>query len=209
MRFDNKCPYHLGEPETRCEFFEIGLPRTATRSVCHAVNSLGVPAVHGFLGCRQCVDDFGMKARQGSVDFDLFRSCKYSGNVAFPFWRKIAKERSDAKFILTIRPRLSWLDSMERHFVRSITKFTGVPLRSTIFWRYLLLRSRFDVRKHGIRALLDLRYRTHYGEIVRSFRGSNRLLVVNVFVTEPEKLWEQLATFLGVAKGTPSDRFPH
>ncbi len=41
----------------KCKFFEIGMPRTASRSVCMAVRMLGLHAKHGSNYCKRCNRD--------------------------------------------------------------------------------------------------------------------------------------------------------
>jgi len=110
------CSIHGGynKGDYSCRFFELGIGRVASRSVCTAARQLGLYAKHGLNGCGECEKDAVKKIMYGDAHFDLYRTCEYSGDFPFVHWRLLHKQFPAAKFILPVRSVEEWLDAFER-----------------------------------------------------------------------------------------------
>jgi hypothetical protein len=184
---------HLGEgfKETRCRYFEIGLGRSATRSVFKAVKSLGIKAMHGTGGCYGCLDDAVEKMTHGRFDLDLYRQYEYVGHMASCHWRQLAEERPDAKFILPVRPLRLWLKSVKKKANSNKTRHDPRRVRLLQMMLY-----HCPPRRIGKEELVE-GYHRHIDGVVEYFEGTDRLLVLNVWEMDDKELWNNLAAFVG------------
>jgi hypothetical protein len=89
--------------------FGIGLSRTGTRSLCEALRILGYKTAH-------CTVEGG-----GFINPDRFADGEYDAaadiTVAGQF-EEFDRLYPGARFVLTLRDRDPWIDSMRRHFAR-------------------------------------------------------------------------------------------
>ncbi len=189
------CDYHRGiHSGCRCMYFEIGLGRTATRSIYMAAHQLGLRAMHATGGCRFCHDDMIEKMRQGRCDYVMYSVYEYCGALANWHWRQLAEERPDAKFVMTTRPLDQWL--------KSVVPFAKKACQSShrhdpaFQMRY---RKTYGDVKYPSESQLREHYEEHIGGVLEHFTGSDRLLVLDVFTENDESLWSKLAPFLGRA----------
>lgn len=197
------CAYHLiGEQSHRCRVFSLGFTRQGTRSLFDACCRLGVSAMHGFGGCPECRADAARKLAEGRTDFDVYRGYEVVFQVAAVHWRRLAEERPDARFVLPMRPLENWLDSCD-YRCRVAEKTHG-----SLDWFWAEREALFGQRLYD-RAVWRDRWVEHVAAVCGTFRGTDRLLVVNVFLDDEGELWRRLAAFLGCEPPPPGTRFPH
>lgn len=208
-----------------CKVFEIGLSRTASRSVFKAVDRMGLQAMHGFGSCLVCEFDALDKLTRGFADFDVYRCYDYCGQVTFVHWKKIAEENPDAKFVLTIRDVVPWLESMRLHAFRAWRKSMRGKSR---LWSQMVWKSMYDVddedwnkvvvvagqtrieAESALMFKIQCGWNRHHAEVFGYFSGinSDRLLVLNVFEESNQVLWNRLAEFIGCDPPEEGTRFP-
>jgi len=196
------CKLHLGEQEpVRCKYFEIGLGRTATRSVWQAACTLGLNAMHGTGGCVKCLDSALDAIKNGETDCDLYRCYEYVGHFPNLHWEKLADERPDAKFILTTRPTKLWLRSARAKFGK--THLRDDPRRAR-----MLHMKMFGTLRPTEEELLR-GYTDHLKAVMNRFHDEpDRLLIVDVFTMPDELLWSKLTRFFGLTEDMSIARFP-
>lgn len=199
------CDYHTGTfSGTECKFFEIGLGRTASRSVFQAVSKLGVRAMHGYGGCKMCHDDLEFKFSLGRCDCDVFNAYEYSGQIAYLFWRELMNNRPDAKFILTLRPFEQWMDSLCVRLGKAYPRHRFL-IGFRTFWEGC-----FDAKGNVIRSKIECKCHKYVQDVIKAFSNSNRLLILDVFSEKPSDLWSKLGEFVGKdVTGCLQEEFPH
>lgn len=173
--------------------YGIGLGRTGTRSLCAALRGLGwhpvlhVPAELG-------------EALQAQAAVEGVCMCQ---------WRELRQLRPDAKFILTTRPLLGWLDSCRR----AVTTYDWRRYFAGTRNFELMVRNR--CARYGyfckspddpdFERRLTIHYYQYHAQILSHFGVSDQLLVLNVSLPGA---FEQLCAFLGVTANA-EDQFPH
>lgn len=187
----------------RCQYFEIGLGRTGSRSVCMAARLLGFRAKHGDNGCLRCDKDMVGKHLAGRCNFDIYRTCEYIGNISAPFWRQLADTRPDAKFILTVRPLEDWLRSCKRRD-KGGKRHVGLIRRGRRATYSIYFRLHFFGQ---VRWNLNAWKEGWCRHIEETQQLGDRLLVMNVFTMSDEVLWNKLSNFMNVEHTDPSE-FP-
>lgn len=165
------------------KIFVIGLSKTATNSVCIALEDLGLSMIHypgpNLFGDINHVD--------GAADLPTVRYFKEL-NLRFP----------GSKFILTVRPLDSWLKSVESHFKRrtpDTLSAWGKECREVVYGSM-----QFD------RALFREKYMSHLDEVQEYFKDRPQDLIhFNVFDGDG---WSKLMTFVGADGPVPEEPFP-
>ncbi len=190
-----RCKIHGGDlgGDKHCCIFEIGLGRTASRSVCEAFHLLGLNIYHGLGHCGDCQQDAFDKLRVGRFDWDVYKTCDYSGNVSSVHWHQLHKNIPDSRFILTVRPVEDWLDRWEgklHSHSRRVALSKCVPSLQT--WRRLIQFGMvgFDREEWG------RRYREHNRQVIDTIE-EECLLVLNVWNNTDENVWRRIAKFIG------------
>ncbi len=201
------------------KIFDLGLSRTGSRSVYCAAKALGLTAIHGFGGCVYCEADATARLSAKNIWFEAYQNYDYCGQIAqvtTEHWQQLARELPDAKFVLPVREVNSWLESMKVHTRRSmLTKpynRWGFNHYKSIYGEKVL--SNFTWRKWGqAQEFWKNGYINHNQRVQDFFETSDRLVVVNVFETSDEALWESLGAFFGCDKDAikliRSEPFPH
>lgn len=178
--------------------FGIGLPRTGTSSLSAALASLGcLPSLHN-------PRDVAAIAACGAAT-DITIACRFA---------QLAVIWPDARFILTTRPSLSWLDSCARHYGAEMEREAACR-RGTAeasgdwFGAEAYLRV-FGARTFEPRAWARI-YREHERAVARCFhRAPWRLLKIDITAAVPaHEKWAALAGFLGLAVPRDGLDFPH
>jgi len=190
----------------QCNLFDIGIGRVGSRSICQAARELGIRSKHGFNGCKACHDDAVHKYLWGRCDFDIYRTCEYSGDISSFHWKELAEFYPKAKFILPVRPIDSWMESLSyKTRVRGCIEKHERAIEKPIEWVHLLLLHVFgrivwehDTWLNG--------YQKYVGEVMETLDKS-RLLILDVFEMGDDELWEKLCAFLD--KPIPNIPFPH
>ena len=202
---ERPCPYHAGKWQLRCQYFEIGLARTGSRSIAKAVKSLGLRAAHGFMYCSECVDDAKQKLEDGNCDLDIYKAYDYCGHFVFVHWKQLAEQREDAKFILPIRPRDAWLHAVTTTIFKPSRTIRLQEGGSNDPWFAKLFMPDLSFTEERWLALYD----RHLHEVQEYFAGTDRLLVIDLFNLSDVERWQQLVAFLGREGVEHSEEFPH
>jgi hypothetical protein len=169
--------------------FGIGLGRTGSKSLAHAMKILGYRSIHS------------IKA------FDCIKRHDFCGDIEISGrYRFLDYAYKDAKFILTIRDLESWLDSNRRWAAKRAGEpwgnkgFTGISI-----WRALNRFLLYDVTYYN-EELFHRAYYRHHSDVYAHFLGrDNKLLTLDICAGEG---WEKLCPFLGI-KEIPDKPFPH
>jgi len=201
------CHYHQGGLTKRCQVFEIGMPRTGTRSIREAVLMLGFTARHGFGRCEECGRDAKEKFLWGQSDFDIYETADCVGGISHVHWRQLAESRPDAKFILSIRPLEKWLRPWKLRHKTTLHRMRAV-LEEPIKWPHLLRLHHFGMVAFNKQRWSE-DYLKHNEDVMDHFQDSERLLMVDVFQDSDLMLWKRLSSFLGRLLPDPLPDFPY
>lgn len=166
------------------KIFGLGLSRTGTTSLHAALVLLGKSSIHYPINAAR---------HWLAGNFSADPLANYTACLDIPtqvYYRELDEKYPRSKFILTIRDKDRWLDSVER-MMRSV----GKPGTNTS------VRDMIRVASYGITSF-------NHGRLSRVFDQHNDL-VQQYFASRPESLlvmdipngdgWEQLSKFLGVA----------
>lgn len=164
------------------KIFGIGLSRTGTTSLTHALRALGFNIIH-YPTEQQVFDPNNI----GACDIPVVR-----------FYKQLDQKFPKSKFIYTIRDKESWLTSMEAHFTRrraSGEKSWGLSNRIAVYGQ-----EEFD------RDVFSKKYDEHDLDVRNYFKNRpDDLLIMNVCAGDG---WEPLTSFLNIVC-PPSLNFPH
>lgn len=180
---------------SKTKYFGIGLPRTGTTSLTHALTILGYRAIHfpAWMAQRQ----------NGVLHFNTKRVARFDVFADLPvvyFMEEIAQLYPDAHFILTMREIDPWLDSMSRidyphqllRCIPSINEQTHSILGTHDFTNREILREAYEKHQERVDRLVTR-------------IGQERLLCIDL--TKEEDCWSRLCRFVG--KAVPDSPFPH
>ena len=112
----------VGSPVAQPKIFGVGLTRTGTQSLAKAFNLLGYRFIH------QPLENVLFAGRyQGACDV-----------VVAIHYKKLDRKFPNSKFILTIRNKDDWLESMKAHFSKPRANLPGgspnpEPLRVAMY----------------------------------------------------------------------------
>ncbi len=199
--YHKKCPKK--SPDSDGGIFEISHGRSGTRSVCRAVQLMGITAMHGFGRCRGCERDFIDKYLEGDCNSILYKRASYFGNVSIIHWKLLLRDRPKAKFVLCIRPIKWWLRTWKYRWKvldRWRKKIETKPLDfigTYLVHLYGMAYFDEDIWRHS--------YLSHIHEVKRIIPES-KLLVMNIFEEDSKTSWGKLADFLSVEP--PNLEFP-
>ena len=171
------------------KIFCIGFHKTGTSSLGRALRMLGYNVR------RSELSDFKTpRAAQEILDFACAQAEQYEAFRDNPWpvvYQEMDRRFPGSKFILTVRPGASWINSVVRHFGAETT-----PMREWIYGAGC---------PQGNEAIYLARYERHNREVLEYFRDRpDDLLVMNLAANEG---WEKLCRFLG--KEIPRAPFPH
>jgi hypothetical protein len=175
------------------KIFGIGLSRTGTKSLTNALDILGITVAHN------PVDETTFtELASGQYDLSVLNTFGFDGMTdiaAAAFYPQLDKSYPNSKFILTVRDKASWLDSMEQHWYEKPI-FEDIPgqesklkmrrfLRAAVYGLYTFNRER-----------LSYAYDRHYEGVYAYFaQRPDDLLVLNICEGQG---WEKLCPFLAV-----------
>jgi hypothetical protein len=182
--------------------FGIGLSRTGTTSLNTALCTLGIKSIH-FPNDVQTYHEL-MEAK-----YDLTVLKSYQGitdTPVVPIYPQLDKAYPGSKFILTVRDKEAWLDSVERHWAKS-GWVRGNPGLYTVtaygYWAF----NRISVYGCVVfdRARFSYVYDVHHRNVRHYFADRRQdLLVLDICGGDG---WGPLCKFLD--KRVPDVRFPH
>lgn len=170
--------------------FGIGLSRTGGRSLYAALKRLGYRSKH-----------WGFLLLNSDLTMDYRRLEKYDAILDLPAalnYKELDKEYPNAKFILTLRDKKPWLDSMKRlhNFQRQFVFFLPNVLKmDKKMWGQI----RYDSQN------LSEKYDRYVAEVREYFKGrKGKLLEMNIAKGDG---YGKLCPFLGLL--VLEEPFPH
>ena len=178
--------------ETVAKVFGIGISRTGTTTLSHALSHLGYRTIHAPLSI--------IKRQNGELVLNPKAVIRWEAltdlTVAF-MYRQLDAAFPGAKFVLTVRDVERWLISM--HQVRKI-----YPLLRLIPTVSQLFSEAFGEGHLSDEGAMRARFLQHTLDVRAHFEGRDDLLVMDIPAGDG---WEKLCAFLG--RPVPTDPFPH
>lgn len=173
------------------KIFGIGLSKTGTTSLAHALELLGYKT-RDYPGLAHYVP-----GDLGSIDAGLLESHDALTDTPIPsFYRELDARYPDAKFILTIRDAEGWLKSCKKQFTQKLADKQN-DAHNQLF---------MDI--YGCTVFDEQKFRAGYDRFIQGvqdyFKGRpDKLLIMNVVAGDG---WEMLCPFLN--KAIPNIPFP-
>lgn len=168
------------------KIFDISLPRSRTKSLTMAMGALGFTASHG-PDCEEESKDYMRQVMRGTPEqMRIVQEYDFASHMT-PFWQRLAREMPDAKFVLTVREILPWLESCANHFGRNGANISAAgkgSYKPGTMYRLLT----FGCVEYNRQRLVETYYRHH--REVRQTLEADRLLVVTM-----ETGWKPLCQF--------------
>lgn len=170
-------------------YFIIGLHKTGTSSVDHALSMFDIPCVQGFDTFKQDISHESNKAGiiERVEDGKAYRGFPYSNYPEF-----LRDQYPDAKFIWTIRDPDPWYASVAKNWGKSY-----IPQHNFYY----------ETEKPAVDAETEYLagYIRHTNDMVQAFKHCpDRVLLMDVTAGDG---WEKLCPFIGV--DIPDEPFPH
>ncbi len=177
--------------------FGIGLSRTGTTSLTEALNQLGIPTQHYVHNTTT-----GQELLSGSPLTVLEQYRGLVDGIA-PFYRQLDRTYPCSQFILTVRDKQSWLQSMKRLMSAVVDNWSWLDREAVQFSQTLYQLNygslQFDAQRYW------QGYQQHQQAVQNYFRDRpSDLLMIDICGGEG---WEKLCPFLGLP--IPSVPFPH
>ncbi len=169
--------------------FCIGFHKTGTTSIGKALEILGYKVI----GCvhnkdRQILSNENRIYEIANGFLDKYNA--FQDNPWPLLYKWLDKKYPSSKFILTIREKFDWINSVVNHF-----GYNDTPMREYIYG---------VGHPKGNEKIYIRRYEQHNAEVVQYFHNSNNLLILDI--NEREK-WKNICHFL--QKNIPNVEFPH
>lgn len=195
----------------KVKFCEIGMGRTATRSMAKAMKILGFSVSHGggfFRGREDLRDQYLHDLLYGVIPKYPYDNYEFVGNLPYMHWDQLAEAKPDLKFILTTRNEDDWWNGCKTRWIRVRNeRVRKVLKRDSIVGREIFtMVNAFNF--FGCYSMHEYRWRKAFkrynNEILDYFKDSDRLLIHNVFEGDG---WSSLCDFVG--KDIPKDGYPN
>lgn len=186
-------PLHelIAAPKVFC----IGLSKTATTSFTAATEALGLFSAH-----YQHPLSFEMLDEQQALYFDACSDTPIAAS-----FERLYHQFPNARFVLTQRPKTSWLASLQRHHQLHFGTSDWAALRQ-LTAQSLPRPALVEASLYFRHADADAAWQAHEQRVSGFFadKPPGKLLVLDVFAGQG---WPELCGFLGLA--APAARFPH
>ena len=171
--------------------FGIGLSKTGTSSLAHALEILGY-RTKDYPGIVRYA-----RGELSSIDLEVIDSHDAVTDTPIPsFYRELDTRYPNSKFILTIREREGWLKSCKKQFTQKLTEKQNDAHKKLFVDLYGT--DVFDEQ------MFSVGYERFVGEALNFFENRTKdLLVMDIAAGEG---WEKLCAFLG--KPMPEVPFP-
>lgn len=184
-------------PETG-RIFALGLNKTGTTTLGHALNMLGIPTIDYPTDSRTLE-----QLEQGDYKLDILKVYKAVTDMPVGlFYPQLDRLYPGSRFILTVRDKSSWLKSVGNHwpFVMEWGRHEEAFRRFTYYAFTAVYGS-----PHYNEDRYSYVYDTHEEGIRRYFSGRpDDILIIDISAGEG---WEKLCPFLGIP--IPEEPFPH
>lgn len=181
------------------KIFCIGLSRTSTKSLTMALDMLGYNISH-----YPDDEDTFEELTTGTYNLSILEDYDGISDITVsPFYAQLDKNYPNSKFILTIRDKASWLQSLKKHW-EDRPPFND-PRENQI---HLKIRRFLRAAVYGIYAFNEERlsyvYDLHIKNVLEYFKNRpESLLIMNIVAGDG---WEKLCPFLN--KATINEPFP-
>jgi len=182
----------IGEFDSKKEkIFCIGLSRTSTKSLTYAINNLGYNVIH-----YPVDEQTFLELINGNYRFSLLDDYDGIADITVaPFYRELDKIYPNSKFILTVRDKASWLESLKLHWDERPPFNDPKEEEIHLKIRRFLRASAYGVYKFARERLSNV-YDTHLSDVLEYFKDkSDSLLVIDICSGEG---YEKLCPFLGI-----------
>lgn len=173
------------------KIFGIGLSKTGTTSLAHALELLGY-TTRDYPGLVHYAP-----GDLSSIDAGLLASHDALTDTPIPsFYRELDARYPDAKFILTVRDAEGWLKSCKKQFTQKLADKQNEA------------HNRLFMDLYGCTVFDEAKFRAGYARFVEGVEAyfadrPDKLLIMNVVAGDG---WEKLCPFLG--KPVPQQPFP-
>lgn len=178
--------------------FAVGLNKTGTTTLGHALNILGIPTIDHPTDSRTLE-----QLEHGDYKLDIFNSCKAVTDMPVGlFYPQLDKLYPGSRFILTVRDKPGWLKSVRDHwpFVMEWARHDESFRRFTYYAFTAVYGS-----PHYNEDRYSYVYDSHEAGVRTYFSGRpDDLLVMDISAGEG---WNKLCPFLSVP--IPEGPFPH
>ena len=161
------------------KIFGVGLAKTGTTSLAHAMSIL----------------NFTSKHYSFNIESDLKKYQFLNDMPIQTRYKEYDNKYSNSKFILTIRDESSWLVSIQKQFL----KYKRIK-NSTIYKHWI---EQFGVNELNKEKFLK-KYQDHCNEVKEYFKNRKDFLIMDIFSGDG---WQKLCNFLNVK--IPNVEFPH
>ena len=165
------------------KIFGLGLSRTGTTSLTHALKVVGYNVIHYPINKKILFDS----NNDGASDIPVIA-----------YYKELDKKFPNSKFIYTIRDKEEWLDAMDRYLERKkyrIIGHWGREIRTAVYGQM-----EFD------RGVFATKYDEHDNDVRAYFADRPQdLLVLNICSGDG---WEKLNKFLNITNKNVG-AFPH
>jgi Sulfotransferase domain len=174
--------------------FGIGLGRTGTRSLVAALNSLGVRSIH-----YPSDDQTLRELKAGQYRLSVLDVYDGAADISVaPYYAELDRAYPGSKFILTVRDKANWLDSIEAH----LTNVNNFDYEFARFVHTVTYGCEVFHRERFARA-----YDCHVMNVSSYFsQRPSDLLVLDICKGDG---WEVLCPFLARTSPMPLPAFPH
>ena len=185
------------EAQSSSKVFGVGLSRTGTTSLAHALNCLGIDTMHYPHDARTHEE-----LAVGNLRLSILNHCRGIVDItAAPFYAQLDRAWPGSRFILTVRNEDDWMKSVEAHW-RWMTAWWDRDPQFKRFTRFIC------THVYGSPEFDEDRFRRvcveHHDSVCAYFSTRpGRLLVMDICAGDG---WEKLCPFLGLA--VPLTAFP-
>lgn len=185
--FDSQ-PVRLHSIPTR--IFGIGMHKTATTSLHHALGILGIDSAHWISAhwAKAIFDEMKSVGRSLTLE----RSYALSDLPIPLLYRELDAAYPGSKFVLTVRSEESWIESIRNHWSHERNPFRAAWSKDPFTHR--VHRELYGTKGFDAEVMLA-RYRRHNAEVREYFRSRPQDLLV--MQMDGGAGWHQLCAFLG------------
>jgi hypothetical protein len=196
--FDWDNPISLNPVPTR--IFGIGMHKTATTSLHHALSTLGYDSAHW--KSAHWAKAIWEEMQTWGRSITLERSYALCDLPIPMLFRSLDVAYPGSKFILTLRDEAGWIDSVEKHWSRDHNQFRATWDHDPFTHRcHKLLYGHKDFNRESMLG----RYRRHNAAVLEYFSGDRGrdLLIMDM---DKGAGWQELCSFF--ARPVPAKRYP-
>ena len=180
--------------------FCLGLSRTSTKSLTKALNILGINVIH------YPIDKVThYELIHGHYNFTILQDYDGISDITVsPYYRELDQLFPNSKFILTIREKKKWLESLRKHWEDRAPYDDPKQTETHLKIRRFLRAAVYGIYTFNEQRLSNV-YDVYHKEVLDYFKDRPEDLLV-IDITKGEG-WEKLCPFFG--KNSLDAPFPH